>query len=437
MLCQQQLNRRLISSLRYATGGLPRSMATVLTSTPPAQPSAHHPVSHATPATLHLTSGHAFKGTSFGATAPNSGEAVFTTSMVGYTESLTDPSYCGQILVFTQPMIGNYGVPGRERDTFGLLKNFESERSHVHGVIVSDLAWRYSHWKAVESLHDWMARENIPGVTGVDTRALVRVLREQGSTLADIEVDGQRVSEIYDPNVENLVAKVSVKEPYTVNPGGDVRVAVLDYGAKGNILRSLVERGACITVMPWNYPIQKYAHEYDGVFLSNGPGNPAAVVDAVTNLRELISAYQKPVFGICMGNQLMGLAAGVKTRKLRFGNRGHNQPALNLDTGRCVITSQNHGFAIDDTVMPSGWQRWYTNVNDRSNEGIRSSSGLFRSVQFHPEAKGGPLDSMHLFDEFLAMVRAEKIKSQGLTPDVEKESATIQVAEHGQRATAA
>jgi len=425
------------SSLSLACRGGRRGLASVIPSPVVAsaavRPSSSSPRS--APAALHLASGQTFKGASFGAAVPASGEAVFTTSMVGYTESLTDPSYRGQILVFTQPLIGNYGVPGRDRDVHGLLKHFESERIHVQGVVVGDVAVQHSHWNAVESLSEWMMRENIPGITGVDTRALVRVLREQGSTLGDIEVAGRRVQRVDDPNADNLIAQVSVTAPVEMNPTGDVHIAVMDCGAKSNILRSLIERGARITVLPWNYPIQHSAESFDGVFISNGPGNPAAAADAIVNLRQLMDSYRRPVFGICMGNQLMGMAAGMQARKLRFGNRGHNQPALNLDTGRCVITSQNHGYALDDTVMPTGWQRWFTNVNDRSNEGIRSHCGMFRSVQFHPEARGGPLDTMDLFDDFLAMVRAEKAKHSWNGQEVE--SGFDVAREHGQRAVAA
>ncbi|ORX65740.1 small subunit of carbamoyl phosphate synthase [Linderina pennispora] len=298
-------------------------------------------------------SGETFTGGSFGAPVSTVGETVFTTSLVGYPESMTDPSYLGQLLVFTQPLIGNYGVPKRTRDSYGLLKHFESEKIQCRGIIVSDYATKYSHWNAA--------------ITGVDTRALVHILRGQGSTLGSLsDIDW------VDPNVDNLY----------------------------NIIRSLCDQGAKVSLLP--------SIVYDGIFISNGPGSPTHCTKTIENLRAAFTAYQRPIFGICMGNQLMGLAAGLNAYKLRFGNRGHNQPAVDLTTGKCVITSQNHGYALDDSRMPQGWDRYYVNANDGSNEGIRHLSKPFRSVQFHPEAKGGPLDTGYLFADFVNEVRATK-----------------------------
>jgi carbamoyl-phosphate synthase small subunit len=367
-------------------------------------------------AALRLKTGQVFYGESFGAARSVTGETVFTTSLVGYPESMTDPSYRGQILVFTQPLIGNYGVPGNVRDEFGLLKYFESEQIQVSGIVVSDYAQHYSHWNAVESLASWCARNDVPAITGVDTRALVHILRGQGSTLGQLAV-GERAVKAdpetitwTDPNAENLVAQASTKEPVTYNPTGDVKVALLDCGVKHNIIRSLVKRGAAVTVLPWNYDFNQVAHQFDGLFISNGPGNPEKAVTAIENLRVTLQTYKRPIFGICMGNQLLGLAAGLKVQKLPFGNRGHNQPAVNTRTGNCVITSQNHGYALCDKEMPAGWHRYFVNANDGSNEGIWHENGLFSSVQFHPEAKGGPMDTEYMFGDFLAVVRAEKMK---------------------------
>ncbi|ORX94135.1 small subunit of carbamoyl-phosphate synthase [Basidiobolus meristosporus CBS 931.73] len=365
-------------------------------------------------AALKLKSGQVFKGTSFGGSKSASGEAVFTTSLVGYPESMTDPSYRGQILVFTQPLIGNYGVPGMAKDEHGLLKYFESEAIHCRGIVVSDYATKYSHWNAVESLGEWCARYNIPAISGVDTRAIVHILRDQGSTLGQLAVGKEDIesdiTQFEDPNQKNLVAEVSTKVPIEFNPKGDVKIAVVDCGIKQNIIRCLVSRGAHVTLLPWDYDYNKEANKYDGLFISNGPGSPKVLGPTVHNLQKAISNFNKPIFGICMGNLVLGLAAGLDSYKLRFGNRGHNQPAVNVTNGQCVITSQNHGYALKDDELPSGWAKYFINANDGSNEGIRHLTKPIRSVQFHPEAKGGPQDTEYLFNEFIQEVRAEKAK---------------------------
>lgn len=371
------------------------------------------------PASLKLKTGQIFHGTSFGAPVNAFGEAVFTTSLVGYPESMTDPSYTGQILVFTQPLIGNYGVPGQDKDEFGLYKYFESDGIQVQGIIVNDYATEYSHWTAVESLGEWCVRHNVPAISGVDTRALTQLLRDQGSTLAQICVGGESTVdnisalEFPNPNDENLVAKVSTKVPVTYNPKGELKIAVIDCGVKQNILRCLASRGASVTVLPYNYDFNAVADQFDGVFVSNGPGSPVACVETIKNLKVAIDHLKKPIFGICMGNLLLGMAAGLQVYKLPFGNRGHNQPALNVDTGLCYITSQNHGYALNDTCMPKSWKRLFVNANDGSNEGIQHETKPIFSVQFHPEAKGGPQDTQYLFEEFLKHVRAQKVENEG------------------------
>ncbi|KAK9721781.1 Multifunctional pyrimidine synthesis protein CAD [Basidiobolus ranarum] len=375
-------------------------------------------------AALKLKSGQIFKGTSFGASKSAIGEAVFTTSLVGYPESMTDPSYRGQLLVFTQPLIGNYGVPGMAKDKYGLLKYFESEAIHCRGIIVSDYATKYSHWNAVESLGEWCTRYNIPAISGVDTRAIVHVLRDQGSTLGQLAIGSQDieapVTQFEDPNQSNLVAEVSTKVPIEFNPEGNLKIAVVDCGIKQNIIRCLVSRGAHVTLLPWDYDYNKEAHKYDGLFISNGPGSPTALGATVNHLRNAINTFNKPIFGICMGNLVLGLAAGLDSYKLRFGNRGHNQPAVNVVNGQCVITSQNHGYALKDDNLPLGWEKYFINANDGSNEGIRHLTKPIRSVQFHPEAKGGPQDTEYLFNEFLDEVRADKIKRHGADYIVEE-----------------
>ncbi|KAJ2160660.1 Multifunctional pyrimidine synthesis protein CAD [Coemansia sp. RSA 552] len=401
-----------------------RSFATATSDAAPLH--AHFPVVPGSlTAHLQLRTGETFTGGSFGATTSSVGETVFTTSLVGYPESMTDPSYLGQLLVFTQPLIGNYGVPRRERDQFGLLRHFESERIQCSGVIVSDYAAKYSHWNAVESLSSWCEREGIPAITGVDTRALVHILRGQGSTLGALSVGASPQAagsiEWADPNVHNLVARASTSSVRVFNPEGDVTIALIDCGAKNNIIRSLCNQGARVELVPWNHDLTANLESYDGVFISNGPGSPTRCTSTVSQLRNAFDVYQRPIFGICMGNQLMGLAAGLNAYKLRFGNRGHNQPAVDLTTGKCVITSQNHGYALDDAQMPAGWDRYYVNANDGSNEGIRHREKPFRSVQFHPEAKGGPLDTGYLFAEFVDSVR--QAKTEGVPAIAPKESA--------------
>ncbi|KIX09867.1 carbamoyl-phosphate synthase arginine-specific small chain [Rhinocladiella mackenziei CBS 650.93] len=403
-----------------------RSLATVSNNTPRQQQlRLHKQYRPTTPplerATLTIRNGPIFHGTSFGARSNISGEAVFTTSLVGYPESLTDPSYRGQILVFTQPLIGNYGVPSNVRDEHGLLKYFESPNIQAVGVVVADVAEKYSHWTAVESLSEWCAREGVPAITGVDTRAIVTYLRERGSSLARItigeEYDQDEDEAFVDPEQINLVRKVSTKAPFHVSAASpSAHVAVIDCGVKENILRSLVSRGASITCFPFDYPIHKVAHHFDGVFISNGPGDPTHCQDSVYHLRKLMETSQIPIFGICLGHQLLALAAGARTVKLKYGNRAHNIPALDLTTGKCHITSQNHGYAVDASTLPKDWKPYFVNLNDNSNEGLIHESRPIFSTQFHPEAKGGPLDSSYLFDMYLDNVQKYRQSQSAFQP---------------------
>ncbi|KAI9751132.1 MAG: Vacuolar protein sorting-associated protein 29 [Chaenotheca gracillima] len=396
------------------TGAPKRFLATVEENTGRRFPTSNQratPVSHDR-ATFTIRDGPVFHGKSFGAKSNISGEAVFTTSLVGYPESLTDPSYRGQILVFTQPLIGNYGVPSAARDSNGLLKYFESPSLQAIGVVVADVAEQYSHWTAVESLSEWCAREGVPAISGVDTRAIVTYLREQGSSLARItigeEYDADQDEAFVDPEQINLVKKVSTKAPFHVSSEGDLHVAVIDCGVKENILRSLVNRGASVTAFPYDYPIHKVAHHFDGVFISNGPGDPTHCQDTVYHLRKLMETSQVPIMGICLGHQLLALAADAKTIKLKYGNRAHNIPALDLTTGRCHITSQNHGYAVDASTLGKDWKEFFVNLNDSSNEGMIHKSRPIFSTQFHPEAKGGPQDSSYLFDTYLDSMKKFK-----------------------------
>ena len=376
-------------------------------------------------ATLTIKDGPVFNGYSFGANRNVSGEAVFTTSLVGYPESMTDPSYRGQILCFTQPLIGNYGVPSSTaKDQFNLLKYMESPKVQCIGIVVADAALEYSHWTAVESLQQWCKRSGVAAITGVDTRQLVSYLRDKGSSLGRItigeEYDADEDAAFEDPGAINLVHKVTTKAPFHIacppQYSKGIHIAVLDCGAKENILRCLVERGASLTVFPYDYPIDKF----DGIFISNGPGDPTHCSTTVNNLKKIITNHQDlPIFGICLGHQLLALASGAKTIKLKYGNRAHNIPAIDLITGNCHITSQNHGYAVDANTLSENWQPYFTNLNDLSNEGMIHKYQPIFSTQFHPEAKGGPLDTSFLFDKFFDNINVYK-KSNGLNlPPVE------------------
>ena len=353
-------------------------------------------------ATLTLDNGIVFEGRSFGSEQPTSGEVVFSTAMTGYPESLTDPSYLGQLLTLTYPLVGNYGVPDSSTDENNLSKFLESDKIHISGLIVSDYSEHYSHWNAKRSLAEWLKSENIPGITGIDTRELTKILREKGSMLGRITIgDAVDSSPLYDPAGENLVAKASCKEPVTYG-SGDIRIALVDCGVKENIIRCLLRRNVTVIRVPWNYDFSKI--EYDGLFISNGPGSPTYCNEAIANIKKAMEG-SKPIFGICMGNQLLSLAAGAKVYKLKYGHRSHNQPVQYLPTGRCFITSQNHGYAVDNASLSNDWEPLFVNLNDGTNEGIKHKSKPFFSAQFHPEAAGGPTDTSFLFDEFVDLVR--------------------------------
>lgn len=360
-----------------------------------------------TTARLILEDGTIFEGYSFGAQTPTTGEVVFNTAMTGYPESLTDPSYSGQILVLTFPLIGNYGVPSTERDEYGLLKFFESEKIHIQGLIVSDYSFQYSHWNAAKSLGEWLTEHNIPAIYGVDTRQITKIIREHGVMLGKIAIEGQaEPKEFIDPNTENLVAKTSCKEVMTYGTG-EHKVVLVDCGCKYNIIRCLLRRGATVIRVPWDYDFTSL--DYDGVMLSNGPGDPALCGATVENIRKAFN-IGKPIFGICMGNQLLSVAAGASTYKLKYGHRSHNQPALEVGTSRAVITSQNHGFAVDPRGLTEGWVPYFVNLNDDTIEGIRHTSKPFFTVQFHPEATSGPVDTEYLFDNFINNIVESKKK---------------------------
>uniref|UniRef100_A0A480RTH8 carbamoyl-phosphate synthase (ammonia) n=1 Tax=Sus scrofa TaxID=9823 RepID=A0A480RTH8_PIG len=357
-------------------------------------------------AALVLEDGSVLRGQPFGAAVSTAGEVVFQTGMVGYPEALTDPSYKAQILVLTYPLIGNYGIPPDEVDEFGLSKWFESSGIHVAGLVVGECCPTPSHWSAACTLHEWLQQHGIPGLQGVDTRELTKKLREQGSLLGKLVQDGTEPSTLpfLDPNARPLVPEVSVKVPRVFNAGGAPRILALDCGLKYNQIRCLCRRGAEVTVVPWDHALDSQA--YEGLFLSNGPGDPASYPSVVSALSRVLSEPNpRPVFGICLGHQLLALAIGAKTYKMRYGNRGHNQPCLLVGSGRCFLTSQNHGFAVETDSLPASWLPLFTNANDRSNEGIVHDSLPFFSVQFHPEHQAGPSDMELLFDIFLETVK--------------------------------
>jgi carbamoyl-phosphate synthase small subunit len=324
---------------------------------------------------------------------------VFNTGMVGYPESLTDPSYLGQILMLTYPLIGNYGVPDRTKKINELQTHIESHKIQASALIVSQYSKEWSHWNGTQSLASWLIQEDIPALSNVDTRGLTQHLRSAGTMLAKVIIDGD--TSWYQPADHHLVAEVSCTAPKTYGSGSR-KVVLIDCGVKNQILHQLLAYDLCVEVVPWNYPISNI--ECDGIFISNGPGDPRHCVDTITHLQEEIKRQRKPIFGVCMGHQLLGLAAGASVFKLKYGHRSQNQPVIEKGTHRCLITSQNHGYAIDTNTLPKNWNCWFENLNDQTCAGLTHTSGLFKSVQFHPEAAPGPLDSRFLFSSFRKLV---------------------------------
>ncbi|KAG6902396.1 hypothetical protein C0995_000601 [Termitomyces sp. Mi166 len=404
---------------------------------------------------LELADGSAFRGISFGAEGKSiAGECVFQTGMVGYTESLTDPSYEGQILVLTYPLIGNYGVPERPKSLDTLPAEFESSRIHVAALVVGYYSDNFSHFLANSSLGAWLKENGIPALFGVDTRALTKKIREKGSMLGKVLARNttgfsgrpnpllrslpasstpptpfswrEEFIDIpfVDPNQTNLVAAVSIKAPRLYKPTGTpklhpsgrpLRVLALDVGMKYNQIRCFINRGVELKVVPWNYDFLSDSEPYDGLFISNGPGDPTMIQETVARITKAMEGAGTPIFGICLGHQLMALAAGAKTSKMKYGNRGHNIPCTDALSGRCYITSQNHGYQVDTSTLPSGWKELFRNANDESNEGIYCLDKPFFSVQFHPESTPGPRDTEFLFDVFLQNV-ADCAATNSLVP---------------------
>jgi len=354
-------------------------------------------------ATLFLKSGVKMTGYSFGANVSRAGEIVFQTSMLGYPECLTDPSYKDQIIVCSSVIAGQYGVPDKKRDRYGLLERYESEEIHCAGLVVTDYSFNYSHFQAVKSLSKWLAEFGVPAIYGceVDTRNLIINIRENGSELGKIIQEGNNPEEVkyVDPNARNLSKETCVKKPVYFEGTGSLKVILVDFGVKQNIIRCLLDRSVSVLVVPWDYDFTK--EKYNGIMLSNGPGDPRLLETAVKHLKKQLKKEDVvPIFGVCMGNQILASAVGAEIYKLSYGNRGHNQPVVDLTTGKCYVTSQNHGYAVNSKSLPSDWEPYFLNLNDYSNEGIKHVNKPYYSVQFHPEAAGGPWDTRFLFDYF-------------------------------------
>ncbi len=359
-----------------------------------------------TKAQLVLRDGSCVVGDHFGGHRSMSGEVVFNTGMVGYPEAMTDPSYRGQVLVLTYPLIGNYGVPVNRQSKGGIAglkmpELLESDRIQVSGLVVSTLSKQYSHSTALDHLDSWMRQHDIPGISGVDTRRLTKKLRTHGTMLGKMMIDEQDV-QWDDPNERNVVAEVSVQEAKLYPGLGEKKIILVDFGCKESILRHLVNAGLDVLRVPWNYD---WSEELaDGIVLSNGPGDPKMCAEALDIIRKGLKR-DIPILGICLGHQLLALAVGGDTFKLKFGHRGQNQPCIQVGTKRCFITSQNHGFAVNEQALPSEWKPWFFNANDGTNEGMRHRERSICSVQFHPEANPGPLDTVFLLDSFIDTVR--------------------------------
>jgi carbamoyl-phosphate synthase small subunit len=392
-------------------------------------------------AKLILKNGTEFCGISFGSEKASSGEVVFNTGMVGYAESLTDPSYTGQILTLTYPLIGNYGVPGK-KETNEILNHFESNKIHVKGLIISDYSHNYSHWNAAQSLGDWLKEEDIPALYGIDTRKLTKILREKGTMLGKIvfddnndESNGKRnnekefvsndnndddenftsntkssnkTEEFYNPNDKDIVKDITIKKPKIYNDKpGQKRLILIDCGVKNNIIRNFIKRDISVIRVPYDYDF--FSLDFDGIFISNGPGNPEMCTQTIANVKQALEK-NIPTFGICLGSQILALAAGGRTFKLKYGHRSQNQPCILTGTKRCFITTQNHGFAVDMSTLGEEWEEWFVNANDGTNEGIKHKTKPFLGIQAHPEHNPGPVDIEFIFDDFIQLMEEKNVK---------------------------
>ncbi|MEZ4741349.1 MAG: glutamine-hydrolyzing carbamoyl-phosphate synthase small subunit [Bdellovibrionota bacterium] len=364
---------------------------------------------------LALSNGEVFEGELIGAPVRSSGELVFTTAMVGYGEALTDPSYFGQILLFSYPLIGNYGVPPIPSSLeLPIPTGIESSKIHASAVLISIDSPSAFHWKSFQSLDSWLKSQNVPGIMGLDTRHLVHMIRSNPCLMGKIEMSGSSATRMlgeldpfacsddgfFDPAKYNIVSQVSTKERIILGSGRK-RIGLIDFGVKWNIIRQLVGHECEVEIFPWDTPISEM--DCSGWLLSNGPGDPNQTGDSVARIRALLERSQ-PVLGICLGHQILSLAAGMKTRRMPFGHRSHNQPVYEVGTRKGSITSQNHGYVVEDDVLPDGWEIWFRNANDQTVEGIRHKNKPFRGVQFHPESAGGPRDTGEILDQFVSEV---------------------------------
>lgn len=365
-------------------------------------------------AVLVLEDGSHFVGYGFGAVKKVSGEIVFSTSMVGYPEALTDPSYKGQVLTLTYPLVGNYGVPPYDLE-HGIPLYFESENIKVSGLVIHELCKQPFHWASTKTLDEWLKSEDIPGIQGIDTRRLTKKLRIHGVMLGILQVceEGEtpnletllnEVKHVADPNLTDLVKEVTTKEPVHYETEGNKKVVLIDCGVKHSILRNFLKRKIDVVRVPYDFSAKEIL-EYNpnGVVISNGPGDPKKCVKTIECVRELVEE-DVPVMGICLGNQILALALGGDTYKLKYGHRSQNQPALDLRTGRCYITTQNHGYSVNpDSLKETNLEAWFMNANDKTIEGIKHRNKPVFAIQWHPEASPGPYDTEFLFDEFLKL----------------------------------
>lgn len=357
-------------------------------------------------ATLTLSSGETFKGNLIGKAISKSGQLVFTTGMVGYTETLTDPSYFGQIIVFTYPLIGNYGVPNHSPF---LASGFESKLIHAQGVIITQEAVSGSHFEKYLEFSQWLEKMNIPCITGLDTRMLTQIIRDNGNLLAKIEVDDQKI-DFFDPNANPIIQSVSTSKLQILGDG-EIKIGLIDCGVKWNIIRSLIERNCQVYLLPWDANLFEYQDQVDGWLISNGPGDPTKTFDLPLKIQYLLKS-NKPILGICLGFQIISLSIGAKTQRLKYGHRSLNQPVGIPNTKKGYLTSQNHGFEVIKETIPTDWEVWFENLNDQSLEGIRHKSKPFFAVQFHPESYPGPDDTTWIFDEFLKYIKDVSVCGQ-------------------------
>ena len=373
--------------------------------------------SKAEKAILVLEDGSTFSGHGFGAPKKVSGEIVFSTSMVGYPESLTDPSYKGQILTFTYPLIGNYGVPSYELEN-GVPRYFESESIKARGLVIHELCKNPFHWASTRTLDEWLKEEDVPGIYGIDTRKLTKKLRVKGVMLGILQVceEGEEpnlekllkeVKTIQDPNSTNLVKEVTIKEPVRYEVGGNKVAVIIDCGIKHGILRTLLKQGMNVIRVPYDFSAEQILeYKPDGVIISNGPGNPKQCTKTIESVRELVEE-DIPIMGICLGTQILALALGGDTYKLKYGHRSQNQSVIDLETKRCYITTQNHGYVTNgDSLKDTGLEVWFMNANDKTVEGVKHKSKPTFAFQWHPEASPGPYDTKFLFDKFLKLAGA-------------------------------